>query len=254
MAASVRQFKYVDNSASAAQNWTGAFDSAVLAGSLIVVAYSVYGTTTDPSSISDNLNAGNYTQDKKGTQNTNSGDILWLYSYPNSAAGAVTVSFAGPAAFYQAGVLMEIVAAATSSPVDASNTGVGSIGGVPATFTLTTLTDNDIIIAAAGYYSGTLPTLVAGSGLTVIQQNTHSAVGHVFATMKHEDAGAAGANTITFSYSGGIGDAQSALTAVAYKITTSSPSQTPAVGAGTLSGVAGRMDSGVFPRSTLKGT
>lgn len=246
MAASVRQFKYVDNTGTASTSWSGALDSNVLAGSLIVVAYQVYGSTTDPSSISDNLN-GNHTKDAKSSQNTNSGSIVWLYSVPNSLAGACTVSFVGPAAFYQAACIMEITGAVTASPLDVVNSGTAS--GAPTSFTLTTTQDNDIIIAALGVYNDT-STIVAGSGLTVIQQDAVPVVGHKFATMKKEDAGTAGGNTITYTYSGGS-TADSAMAAAAYKIPSTSP--TPGVGAATLTGVAGRMDRGVFTRTTIKG-
>lgn len=251
MAAAVRQFKFVQNASQT--NWTAAFDSAVLAGSLIVVVYEVYGTSTDPTSLSDNLNAGNYTQDLKTAQNTDAGSQIWFYSHVNSAAGSLTLSVAGPSAFYQTVVLLELTGAATASPVDATGSAT-AVAGIPSAFTLTTIAANDIIIAGLATYD-TSSTIVAGSGLTLIQSDISTGPGQRMTTMKHEDAGAAGGNTITYTYSGGLPSQDSALGAVAYKSAASGASSAaPVVGVGTLTGLAGIMDRGLFPRSAVKGT
>ncbi len=128
-----------------------AFGSAVATGSLLVAVCSWInaGVTC---SVADSIN-GAYTA---GPAMVSSGNNLQLFYFPNSAAGAdtVTFSFSGAGAIFIHVAVLEYSGVKTTSPSDGSHEGTGSSGTAPDSGPLTTTGASDLLFGYANASSG----------------------------------------------------------------------------------------------------
>lgn len=221
---------------SRAANNAGAFDgsialaytSNVTAGSLLVAC--VMGTDgTSVSGVSDGVNT--WTADKTAAFNTNVNFRTAIYSAPNAAAGATTVTASFTITCRCAIHLFEFAGAATASPADANNDATGN--GTNPTLSVTTVGANDLIIGAVNTYDNAW-TITAGTNFTLQSNQT---TGSMSTGAEYWlDAGAAGAKTVGFTVAGGTGGYWS-MAAVAYKIAAAAASSGRVIGGGVGGGV-----------------
>lgn len=172
MALSVRQHNTTAETATGTQ--TCAFSSAVLAGSLLVVGFTAFPTSSTIVQISDNVN-GSWTSGI--TQNLNSTQCLGgIYYFPNSSSGTITVTVHVTGSFTSM-CIAEITGAATTSPVDvtAGSTSVGAVTN-PQTNAFSTLNANDILLAYA-YQQDANATYAARGSYTLTDSNAANGSG-----------------------------------------------------------------------------
>ena len=171
-----------------------AFASGGASQSLYVAAVTQENTTAT-CTVSDNRNAGNYTQDRLstgGTTNTGGAGRSSINSKQNTSTSIATITAAFSASTYGTLKIFELTNAATSSALDAAGGG----GGTSTTFTgsVTTGSANSTIIAAFTTYPG--GNYVADSGFS--DSFTETGVNWAYHGGEYKvDAGAAGTTTLT---------------------------------------------------------
>lgn len=142
-----------------------AFGSNVTAGSTILYAvrYFDVGSTY---TISDNVNPGNYAQDRVQLLNSD-GDTLIIGSYPNVAGGATTLSFKTTlAASKMQAAIVEVAGLQTSSILDQVNSDNNS-GTAANSGNVTTTAASELIFSAVAL-SNDIAETITGSGSTTL--------------------------------------------------------------------------------------
>ena len=146
------------------------FDATPTAGSLIVVAFGVYGSAS-PAIVTDNKGNGNYTQ-ACFAQTGADQESVWLFYKENvisSAGFTITVDPNGASSDITL-VIMEFGGMAIASPLDvALSTGAGS-STTPTSNNITTTANSEILIGVL-IHAGTNRVLTPGAGWTQVQEN-----------------------------------------------------------------------------------
>lgn len=205
MAATFVQKTDTSNS-SPANSINVSYASNVTAGSLLVALFG-WADTSLTASFADGRNGSWSAAASSKSSNAGFGYNTEVFYFPNAAAGATTVTatLSGTAGYMWL-VVLEFGSAATSSPLDASNSATGGSSAVSGS--LTTVTDNALIVACS-LVSAITPT--AGSGFTLASNLDGNGGEYKL------DAGAHGSNTVAF---GGGNDPNWTLSMAAFKPST----------------------------------
>ena len=190
------------------------FPSAMINPSLILALVTLEPGASAPSitSISDNKNAGNYTQDvsvKNSSGNSSGEGLTAIFSMQNTQTAAAQVTMALSAANHGTLAIYELLGAATSAAFDKSATDFNNGTGGSPNLVLSGLAANDAIFSVLTCYP--TPTATTDSGFT--------ALGPVVSGFSNKNYGEydlayapGGALTLTY---GGLGGALTAYSTVA---------------------------------------
>ena len=141
---------------------SGAFDSSVTAGNLVVVAMAEYSGHT--ASVTDS--GGNtYAEDVSIVNVTLGGNRSTLYSSVVATGGTLTVTANSPGAYMRL-VLMEFSGNASSSVLDGTGSASGDPSATPTTGSVT-VSQADSLVVACFTHSSTTKTLDPGAGYTM---------------------------------------------------------------------------------------
>lgn len=172
--------------------------SNVTAGDLLIVTVGNQPAASAVTvTVSDTLN-GSFTQ--AGTSCFSAYDAQsTMFYFAHSAAGADTITATLPASASISVDAQEYSGIATSSPLDvAPLCGTLTAGAHPATPSITTVTANDLIVAAAPF-AGNTGTLTVSSPYTIESPSGFGGMAYQSATAATSYTGA----TFTIQYSGG---------------------------------------------------
>lgn len=182
-----------------------ALGAAVSAGDRIIVGTVIYKTNaTDPATavVTDNLNAGNYTEDAFVTYNDNGfHQRMSLYSMANSAAGTPTVTVASSNVDGGGMALGGWSGLATSgAATDQTASGAGVGGTAASSATATTAAANELVVGLYTDDGWSTSAITTAAGWTSRASVPSSAVAEL--NIADQDSGSSGA-TPAFSLAAG---------------------------------------------------
>ena len=158
-----------------------AFTSNVTAASLLVACpFGFSDTTFTIGVVDDNLNGPgtDYTESSERVWNATSRSVASIYYFPNSGAGACTVTCNASATVDLGMVVIEYSAMATVGPVDVTDAnGANNTGSTPTTADLITLNANDVLVASLTHDGGPAPTLTVEAGWTLVDEEEDATSG-----------------------------------------------------------------------------
>lgn len=171
-----------------------AFSSNNAAGNLIVVAIMIGNTTSDPT-VSD-TRGNTYTEDRRQTQTTD-GHRAFVFSAPNSVAGANTVTVTITGTPTNRVMIHEYRGLATSSPRDQVNSGEADSSSTSDSGNVTTTVANELLFAMTT--NNTTSVITAGTNFTARSEDANNRT-------ETEDriVGATGTYNATFTFAGAI--------------------------------------------------
>lgn len=150
---------------------SGAFDSSVSAGNLVIVAMAEYVGHT--ASVTDS--GGNtYAEDISAANATLSSSRATLYSSVIASGGTLTVTANSPGAYIRL-VLMEFSGNASSSVLDGTGSASGDPSATPTTGSVT-VSQADSLVVACFTHGSTTKTLDPGAGYTMAGENESDAL------------------------------------------------------------------------------
>lgn len=163
MAIALAQAAVINNPGSVSSSNT-VYGSAVGAGSLLVLIgrYSTGGLTP---TVSDNVNAGNWTLAGEFVQTNDANGTIQIYYKANSGAGTPTVTYNLGTARVQRVIILEFSGAATSSPLDGSTVGAENTGITPASGNITPANNGSVFVCGA--FANSAVTFLAGTDYTI---------------------------------------------------------------------------------------
>lgn len=171
----VVQHKGADFNTSATSN-TLAFTSNVTAGDTIFYAVR-YGTTGATFTISDNVDTGNYAQDKVQTLATD-GDTVIIGSYANAVGGATTLTFASSSATSMMVTIVEVSGLATSSILDQTASANSTSTAPNSGNTATTTVASEFVFSAVGLDGANAETITGAGSTTLLDTVVNSGSGN----------------------------------------------------------------------------
>lgn len=202
---------------SVSSTFTATFDSSVTAGNLLVACVHVLNGVSTVA-VADNVN-GSWTKDVDATPNPNVGFICQIWSFPNAASGATTVTLTMSDQYACSMTIFELAGAATVSHVDTSSSDQRNASP---TLSLTTAANSCIIATMNTYNSAWTVGVGVGDSYTLQQvQAVASAVQHADEYLL---SASASSHTVDFVISGSGAGPYAVMAAAAYKIgATSTP-------------------------------
>jgi hypothetical protein len=187
-----------ENSANVA-SFTLAYSSGVTAGNELFAVIRLGNNSDTPITVSDNVNAGNWTQAVLLNDATN-GRYIGIYYKENTGAGTptVTLSYALSDASLKGLNIYEYSGLATSSSIDQVNSANSASTSTPTSGNITTTQASELILAAMTFStSSTVTVSTEGSGFT---QQHDDALGTVGSHDRVHVADQIVAATNTYSY------------------------------------------------------
>lgn len=179
---------------------TVAFTSAVTAGSLLVCT--VQCINTGAVTVSDNHNAGNWTNAVNHSTTNNANDLGAWY-FPNSTGASITVTVAGQGSANTGITIYEFAGALTSSPLDKTTANDATGTTITSTSQTPVGTNGDIVVSALSSQTQNVTYSNSTSGWTVEANNTPNAT---MSAAIADFTWASGAVTTTWGVSGGSQD------------------------------------------------
>jgi hypothetical protein len=171
--------KLETENAASVSSFTATYASAVAGGNLLFAVIRL-GSTNAGLTISDNVNAGNWTQAFL-THDTTNARWLGLFYKENTAAGTpiVTASWTGVDASIKGLNVYEYRGLATSSSIDGNNSAVTASTTTPASGDITTTNASDLLIGAFSFSTNATDTVTSEStGFTQQHDDTIGTAAH----------------------------------------------------------------------------
>lgn len=135
------------------------FDLNVTAASLLIASGRSSAGTTQPTSVTDNINS-TYASDKKQAQTLDNA-TAWFASFANSGAGTITVTETQASGSLRL-VIIEYSGMATASPLDQTNGAEANAVTSVNSGNITTTQADEVLIGASGNSSGQAWTVTSG--------------------------------------------------------------------------------------------
>jgi hypothetical protein len=146
----------------------------------LLLAFCRVGANSAITSVSDTVNAGNYTKAWEQDDATN-GKVLANYYMPNTLSGNTTVTCHWTTTTTNNALdIVELSGMATSSPLDQQNSAITTSSSSPTSGNITTVNANDVIFGAVSFaFSSTITISSENNSFTQEMNDTLGTASHV---------------------------------------------------------------------------